>query len=42
MEEFRINLEEALFKYVNLLPSEEPHNEISEAEYLHEQAVELK
>ena len=27
---------------MNLLPSEEAHNEIIEAEYLREQAVELK
>ena len=32
MEEFSINLEEALSKYVNLFPSKEAHNEISEAE----------
>lgn len=42
MEEFRVNLKEAISKYVNLLPSVEAHNEISEAEYLREQAVELK
>ena len=32
MEEFRINLEKALSKYVNLLPSKEARNQISEAE----------
>lgn len=42
MEEFRVNLKEAISKYVNLLPSVEAHNEISEAEYLREQAIELK
>lgn len=42
MKAFRINQEEALSKYVNLLPSERAHNVISEAEYLRKQAVKIR